>query len=95
MTRRITAKQREKVVQAIDHHERLRLCYFWASDNGNVRTRTWRANKLSYSTHFRNGGHLYTYTSYVTMKRNSTYYRGEFTKDGVKGDVRLFKKLLV
>jgi len=95
MTRRITTKQRGEVTQAIDHHEWLRRSYFWLSDNGNQRQRDWRAGKLSYSMQFRNGGHVYRYSSSVTMKRSSTYYRGEFTRDGVRGDVRLFKKLLV
>ena len=38
-------------------------------------------------------GHLYRYESHVTINRKHGYYRGVFTKDGVKGDVRLFKKL--
>ena len=95
MTRRITAKQRDEIVRAIEHHEGLRQSYWWSGDNGNQQQRDRRADTLSYSTQIRNGGHLYTYTSAVQMSRNRTYYRGEFTKDGVKGDVRLFRRLLV
>jgi len=39
-------------------------------------------------------GNVYEYDSRVQCSARNFYYRGAFYKDGVKGSVRLFKKLI-
>ena len=81
-----------QVREAIANHDSLRNSIFW-KDNGNARARDYRESQLNINVTVEWEGHLYRYESHVTINRKNFYYKGVFTKDGVKGDVRLFKKL--
>ena len=81
------------IQRALDNHEYLRNSYFWA-DNGNGQQRSRQERKLNFTVEVEVDGHAYEYTSQVSISRKNFYYKGRFSKDGVKGDVRTFKKLL-
>ena len=83
----------ENVQAAIHNHESLQSSYLWNGDNGNGQSRGRREGQLNYTVTVEAGGHVYGYTSHVTISRKRFYYKGLFTKDGQKHDVRLFKKL--
>jgi hypothetical protein len=83
----------DQILRALDNHEYLKNSYFW-SDNGNGAARSARERELNFVVEVEVDGHAYTYTSSVTISRQNFYYKGRFSKDGVKGDVRTFKKLL-
>ena len=87
---------RTKVVEAIAHHDSLRSSYFWSGDNGNAQTRSRRENQLSRDVAVVADGHAYRYEASVQISRTKVYYRGRFSRDGVKSGagVRLFKGLL-
>lgn len=83
----------DQIQRALDNHETLRNSYFW-TDNGNGQQRSRQERKLNFTVEVEVDGHAYTYTSSVTISRQNFYYKGRFSRDGVKGDVRTFKKLL-
>ena len=82
------------IAEAVANHEYLKKSWHWNGDQGNARSRGEREKQLNFTVEEEVGGHLYRYTSRVRISRQRFYYKGEFTRDGVKGDVRLFKKLL-
>ena len=86
-------EDRIAVQRALATHETLRRSWFWG-DNGNGQQRSRQASQLNFSTSVEIDGHIYAYTSNVNISRKNFRYKGEFTKDGIRGDVRLFKKLL-
>ena len=89
----MTEADRIEVQRALDNHENLRRSWFWG-DNGNGQQRSRQERQWNFAINVEADGHVYGYTSRVTINRKNFYYQGEFTKDGVKGDVRIFKKLL-
>jgi len=90
----IAAEAREKIKQAIAHHEWLSGCYWWSGDNGNGKTRERRERQLGISLEVADAGHVYSYSASVQVKRHYVTYHGRFELDGVKRDVRLFRRLL-
>ena len=92
----MNAAERTKVVEAIAHHDSMRGCYCWSGDNGNAQTRSRRENQLRKVVTVEVDGHVYRYQASVQISRTKVYYRGRFSKDGVKSGagVRLFKSLL-
>jgi hypothetical protein len=82
------------IQDAVDNHESLRQSWHWDRDQGNAQIRARREKELNFTVEEEIDGHMYSYTSRVQISRQRFYYKGEFTRDGVKGDVRLFKKLL-
>lgn len=85
----------KNIQKAVDHHEYYRNCYLWSgSDQGNGQARTRKEKELNFTIKEEIGGHHYQYISRVSIPRKRFHYRGEFTRDGIRGDVRLFKKLL-
>ena len=90
----MTEADRMEVERALDNHESLQNTWFW-KDNGNAKTRAWKENKLNFLVEVEDSnGDVYKYCSTVSISRAHFKYRGEFTKNGKKGDVRLFKNLL-
>jgi len=90
----MTEADRLEVERALDNHESLQNTWFW-NDNGNAKTRAWKENKLNFLVEVEDSnGDVYKYCSTVSISRKNFRYRGEFTKNGKKGDVRLFKTLL-
>jgi len=89
-------KDRAKVVEAIAHHDSMSGSFFWSGDNGNAQTRSRREDYLSRDVTVEADGHAYRYQALVQISRANVYYRGRFSKDGVKSGagVRLFKSLL-
>ena len=83
----------DQIQRALDNHETLRKSYFW-TDNGNGPQRSRLERKLNFTVEVEVDGHAYKYTSQVSISRQNFYYTGRFSKDGGKGDVRTFKKLL-
>ena len=81
-----------QVKKALDNHEALQHSYFWG-DNGNAKTRGYREKQLNFAVEVEHEGAVYGYTSSVQISRKNFYYKGHFTKNGKRGDVRLFKKL--
>ena len=90
----MTDTDRAQIQVAIDNHQNLKSSYCWGGDNGNGTTRTNREKKLNFIITVDVDGHLYSYRSQVKISRKNFYYKGFFSKDGERGDVRLFKKLL-
>ena len=90
----MTDTDRIQIQEAIDNHENLQNSFCWGGDNGNGPARTNRMKTLNFTTTVDIDGHLYSYRSYVQISRNNFYYKGYFSKNGKRGDVRLFKKLL-
>ena len=82
-----------KVTKALNNHEKLRNSWFW-SDNGNGQSRGYQEKSLNFTVEVEVDGHAYKYTSQVSISRQNFYYTGRFSKDGIKGNVRTFKKLL-
>tara|TARA_Y100000310_G_C20331797_1_gene645628 strand:- start:32 stop:328 length:297 start_codon:yes stop_codon:yes gene_type:complete len=90
----MTEADRIAVERALDNHESLKNTWFW-TDNGNAKARARRENKLNFLVEVTDGnGDVYKYCSTVSISRAHFKYRGEFTKNGKRGDVRLFKNLL-
>ena len=83
----------DQIQRALDNHETLRNSYFW-TDNGNGPQRSRLERKLNFTVEVEVDGHAYKYTSQVSISRQNFYYTGRFSKDGIKGNVRTFKKLL-
>jgi len=81
-----------QVRKALDNHEMLQHCYFW-NDNGNGKMRSHRENQLNFVVEVEHEGDAYQYTSQVRISRKIFYYKGQFFKNGKKGDVRLFNRL--
>ena len=82
------------VHQALDNHKKFRSAYFWTSDNGNSKNRSYQADRESFTIAFSLNGDVYKYQSVVSVSRKRVHYRGIFTLNGQRGDVRLFKKLV-
>ena len=82
-----------EVTKALDNHEKLRNSWFW-SDNGNAQSRGYQEQRLNFTVEVEHGGDVYQYTSAVGISRKNFYYKGTFTKNGKRGDVRTFNKLL-
>ena len=82
------------VHQALDNHEKFRSAYFWQSDNGNAKSRSYQENRQNFTLDFTLNGDCYRYQSVVSVSRKRVHYRGIFTLNGQRGDVRLFKKLI-
>ena len=90
----MTEIDRIEVERALDNHESLQNTWFW-TDNGNGKARAWKENKLNFLVEVTDGnGDVYKYCSTVSISRKNFKYRGEFTKNDKRGDVRLFKNLL-
>lgn len=87
------AKDRNQIEQALENHERLKSSYFW-TDLGNASARRNQEKKYNFSVSVEHEGDIYEYTSSVRISTKNFYYHGRFTKNGKRGDVRLFKKLL-
>jgi hypothetical protein len=93
-TTTMTPADRLEIERALDNHESLKNTWFW-NDNGNAKARVRRENKLNFLVEVTDGnGDVYEYCSTVSISRKNFYYKGAFSKNGKKGDVRLFKKLL-
>jgi len=90
----MTGADRIQIQKAIDNHENLKNSYCWGGDNGNGQARTNREKRLNFTVRLESDGDLYEYTSSVSISRKNCYYKGYFSKNGKRGDVRLFKKLL-
>ena len=82
------------IQEAVENHEYLKQSWHWNRDQGNAQSRGRREKELNFTVEEEVGGHMYRYTSRVRISRQRFYYKGEFARDGVRGDVRLFKKLL-
>ena len=83
-----------KAQEAIDNHENLKSSYCWGGDNGSGQARTNRMKALNFTVRVESDGDVYEYISSVSISRTNFYYKGHFSKNGKRGDVRLFKKLL-
>ena len=81
-----------QVKKALDNHEALQRSYFW-NDNGNAKARSHRENQLNFVVDVEYEGDAYQYISQVRISRKNFYYKGRFSKNGKKGDVRLFNRL--
>jgi hypothetical protein len=90
----MTDADRIQILGAIDNHENLKNSFCWGGDNGNGQARTNREKTLNFITTVDIDGHLYSYRSYVQISRKNFYYKGFFSRDGKRGDVRLFKTLI-
>ena len=89
----LTDDQRGDVERALGNHEKLRGSYFW-HPYGNAASRRNDEKKYSFGVTVEYKGDIYKYQSNVSVSVKNFYYTGTFRKNGVKGDVRLFKKLL-
>ena len=81
-----------QVRKALDNHEMLQSSYFW-NDNGNAKARSHRENQLNFVVDVEYEGDTYQYISQVRISRKNFYYKGRFSKNGKRGDVRLFNRL--
>jgi len=77
----------------IKHHEKQSGAYFWRPPSTAAARRKLEADR-TYARTLTIGGNVYRYESTVTCSCKNYYYRGEFTINGEKRDVRLWKKLL-
>ena len=89
----LTAKKREDVERALENHEKLKGSYFW-TPAGNASSRRNDEKKYNFGVKVEYKGDEYTYDSNVRVSVKNFYYTGTFRKNGKKGDVRIFKKLL-
>ena len=89
----MTTEDRSKIEDAIQHHERYQNSYFWAN-NGNAQARRREEDRLNYTVEVQSGDDTYSSQSCVSISRQNFYYKGLFIKNGKRGDVRLFKKLI-
>jgi len=89
----LTPEALARIEKVLDHHDTYKNSYFW-NNNGNSKSRTAREQQLNFTVSIDHDGNCYEYRSSVTISRANFYYKGRFTKNGNKGDVRLFKKLL-
>ena len=90
----MTDTDRAQIQEAIDNHESLQSSFCWNGYYGNGQARSRRANELNFLITVSVDGHLYSYRSQVEISSKNFYYKGFFSMDGKRGDVRLFKKLL-
>ena len=89
----MTDNDKAQVQKALDNHDRLKSSYFW-TPAGNASSRRYDEKRYSFSVQVAHGGSVYEYDSRVQCSAKNFYYQGAFYKDGVKGSVRLFKKLI-
>lgn len=81
----------EKIRKAVELHTKYSKSYFWSpacTASGR------RYNEWDYECKVRIGAHLYRYDGSYQESCRNCYYAGGFYMDGVKHDVRLFKRLL-
>ena len=92
---RLSKSQKGKVKRALDNHDYHKNCYFWnVLRYGRASERNSIGEERSFTLEFTNQGRRYQYTSRVSLTRANYYYYGEFTLDGEKENVRLFRNLL-
>ena len=89
----LSGRQRKDVERALDNHDHLKPSYFW-TPAGNASGRRHDEKKYSFGVRVVYKGDEYTYDSNVRVSVKNFYYTGTFRKNGKKGDVRIFKKLL-
>ena len=89
----LTKSQKTKVKRALDQHEKFRKSYCWSGPFGNGASRSAQEKRENWTVQFKNSGNVYQYESHVDISCSNFYYRGIFTENGVKKDVRLFKNL--
>ena len=89
----MTDKDKALVQKALDNHDKLKNSYFW-TPAGNASSRRYDEKRYSFSVQVEHEGHDYEYDSQVQCSAKNFYYRGAFYKDGMKGSVRIFKKLI-
>ena len=80
-----------KICKAIEHHEKYKKSYFWASDNGNAQQRAYREKQLNFTINISNDTY---YTSQVEISRKNFYYKGLFFINDKKVTLREWRKLL-
>jgi len=95
---RLSKSQKGKVQRSLENHDFHKNCYFWSGERyGRIPPKDVRdtiAEERSFTLEFTNAGRRYQYTSRVSITRANYYYYGEFTLDGEKENVRLFRNLL-
>ena len=89
----MTDNDKAQVQKALDNHDRLKSSYFW-TPAGNASSRRNDEKRYSFNVQVVHEGNVYEYDSRVQCSARNFYYRGAFYKEGVKGSVRLFKKLI-
>ena len=89
----MTDEDRTQIQRALDNHEKLKSSYFWAN-LGNASSRRNDEKRYTFSVKVEHQGDVYTYDSNVRISTKNFYYVGTFRKNGTKGDVRIFKKLM-
>jgi len=90
---KLSQSQRSKITQAIAQHERHEHSFFW-KPFGNAAYRRATERKNNWSVAFTHDGQTYQYDSDVTCSARNYYYRGTFTVNGEKRNVRAFRRLL-
>ena len=89
----MTDTQTADINRALDNHDHLRNSYFW-SPASNASGRRYNEKMYTFKIEVVHEGDVYVYYSNVQCSVRNFYYTGSFFKNGKKGDVRLFKKLL-
>jgi len=89
----MTNQDRAQIQRALDNHEYLKPSYWW-SNLGNAASRRSQEKQRNFTITVEHEGDVYRYTSSVRISTKNFYYTGRFTKNDVKGNVRLFKNLL-
>ena len=90
---KLSKSQRSKITQAIAQHESHEPSFFW-TPYGNAAYRRATERKNTWSVSFTHAGQTYQYDSDVTCSARNYYYRGTFTVDGERRNVRAFRRLL-
>ena len=89
----LTLEQQHDVERALENLVQLNGSYFW-TPGGNASAWRYDEKRYTFSVKVEHKGDTYTYSSNVSVSVKNFYYTGIFRKNGKKGDVRLFKKLL-
>ena len=89
----MTDTQTAAINRALDNHDHLRNSYFW-SPASNASGRRYDEKRYTFKIELVDGEDTYVYYSNVQCSVRNFYYTGSFFKNGKKGDVRIFKKLL-
>ena len=91
----LTASQKMKVIEALQHHFHHKHSYYWnGASFGKLAERKKAEKKLNFVISFINKGDRYQYESCVFLSAAHYYYTGVFSLNGKRKNVTLFKKLL-
>ena len=89
----MTNEDLTQIQRALDNHDKLKNSYFWTT-GGSASSRRNDEKRYNFGIKIEHQGDVYTYNSNVRISTKNFYYTGTFRKNGTKGDVRIFKKLL-